>query len=190
MKKRTKREIIEWTALISVFGLLYITGYHTEVIGRVQSLIVATGVLQAEVLAEEERIAANYEMLIKNATGDIHSLEEFKGQNIFMNFWATWCAPCVAEMPDIHNLYVKTKSNTNVRFVMISLDEDFSRAKEFVNEKGYDFPIYSLASPRPSVYRSQSIPTTFIISDEGKIVAQRSGMAKYNTVEIFRLLTQ
>ena len=111
---------------------------------------------------------------------------QFKGQTAFLNFWATWCPPCIAEMPDIHDLYEKVKGE-NVAFVLISQDQNFDKAKNFLERKSYTFPIYQLISPLPESFASQSIPTTFLISPEGKIIAKRIGMAKYDT-EKFRSL--
>jgi hypothetical protein len=64
---------------------------------------------------------------------------------------------------------------------MISLDDSFEKAKNFVQRKEFDFPIYQLASPLPKVYESSAIPTTYVISPQGEIVVAKSGMAKYNT---------
>jgi hypothetical protein len=68
-----------------------------------------------------------------------------------------------------------------VAFVMISLDDDFQKAKDFVKKKDFTFPIYQLGSPLPEAFESSAIPTTFVLSPEGKIVVSKSGMAKYNT---------
>ncbi|MFY0628399.1 MAG: TlpA family protein disulfide reductase [Reichenbachiella sp.] len=184
MSKKIKKQIKEWIILIGVFGTLYVTGWHTEVIGQLQRLIVASGIMQAEVLDESEQLNANYQFSIKNMKGDVVAFEEFKGKTIFLNFWATWCAPCVAEMPDIYNLYKKLEGREDVAFVLISVDDDLAKVQQFIQRKEYEFPIYFLASHRPSVFQNNTVPTTYIISKEGKIVAKRSGMAKYDTEEI------
>ena len=103
-----------------------------------------------------------------------------------INFWATWCAPCIAEMPDIQSLYQKT--GDQVEFVMISLDNTADKTWNFVDTKGFDFPVYRLSSRIPEVYERQVIPTTYVISPDGKIVAERHGMAKYDTDEFREFL--
>ena len=190
MGNKVKREVIEWTLIITVFGTLYITGWHTEVIGQVQRLVVATGLMQPNVFDESEQKLADYNFTLTDFDGKKISFEELKGKTIFLNFWATWCPPCIAEMPDIHDLYLKMKANNDVAFVLVSVDDDFEKAKAYIDRKEYEFPIYSMASRRPPVFQNNVVPTTYIISKEGYVVVQKSGMAKYDTKEIRSLLTQ
>ena len=104
-----------------------------------------------------------------------------------MNMWATWCPPCIAEMPDIHELY-KDVASEDIVFVMLSLDDDPQKAKDFIAQKKYTFPVYFLNSPLPKVYSSNSIPTTYVISPEGKIVSKNYGMANYNNSSFKKFL--
>lgn len=181
-KKSYKRELIEWTALIGVGATLYLTGLHTEVIGQVQRVVLATGIITPDTDEEPEK-NASYNFSLTNVSGKKVDFSAFKGKTVFLNFWATWCPPCIAEMPDIQDLY--TKSNGEVAFVMISLDDDPDKARRFLERKGFDLPVYFLSSVLPSVYNPSSIPTTYVISPDGKIVMTRHGMAKYDT-ESFR----
>ena len=182
--KRLKREIIEWGLLILVPLTLYLTGLHTPVLGYLQRLVLATGLLRPDIEqpAEAQR-PADYRFSLVDLEGRRHSLEEFRGQVVFLNLWASWCPPCLAEMPNIHRLYRKTGSE--VAFVMVSLDRDPTVASKWIEGKGYTFPVYFPAGPLPAAYDSPTIPTTFIISPDGKIVSQRRGMADYDT-EAFR----
>ena len=85
-------------------------------------------------------------------------------------------------MPDINDLYGKMDSEKIV-FVMISRDQDFDNAIQFSSKKEYSLPIYSEVSRLPSVFQTNSIPTTFVISPQGKIVVKKSGMASYDSEE-------
>ena len=178
MTKR-KREWIEWLVLIAVVAVLYFTGLGTVVMGSLQRVVLAPGLIKPEILSEREQVNTSFSFYLKDENGERRSFEEFKGKTVFLNVWATWCPPCIAEMPDIHSLYEEMKGDS-VEFVMISRDADFSQAIEFVIKKGYDFPIYSAVSRLPPELSSRSIPSTFVISPEGYIVAKKIGMAKYN----------
>ena len=123
---------------------------------------------------------ADYNFMLIDQQGNRKPFADFKEKVVFINFWATWCPPCIAEMPDINSLYEDQKTQ-GIEFVLISLDDDFQKAKDFLQKKEFAFPIYQLASPLPEVYESSAIPTTYVISPEGKIVVTKSGMAKYNT---------
>lgn len=186
MNKKVKREIIEWVLFIVIIGGLYLSGYHTTVIGTIQRLVLSTGLLTPDKETEDLK-AADYNLRLSDPEGNILDLNQLKGKTIFMNYWATWCPPCIAEMPDINNLYKEV--GNDVVFLMISLDEDPQKAIRFANRKEYDFPVYFPASRRPRVFVSSSIPTTYVISPDGKIVVENKGMAKYNTESFKKMLS-
>lgn len=183
-KKKYRRELIEWMILVTVGTVLYVTGLHTEVIGQIQRVVLATGIMQPE--ADESASKASYNIKLTNAAGRSIDFSEFKGQTVFLNFWATWCPPCVAEMPDIENLY--EQKGEDVAFVMISLDKDREKALRFIQRKDFKMPIYFLESGLPRVYNPSSIPTTYVISPQGEIVMTQHGMAKYNSDSFIEFL--
>jgi len=88
------------------------------------------------------------------------------GKIIFINFWATWCKPCIEEMPAIQELYDKSKEN--VDFYLLT-DEDIDKAVKFIKKKGFTFPIYSYKSKSNLTdyfqFNGGSIPDTYIIYD-------------------------
>lgn len=172
--------------MISVLCIIYLAGWHTEVIGRIQQIVLATGIIQPSIVEEEK--TASYDFVLETMDGNTIPFDSFKGEVVFVNFWATWCPPCVAEMPDIHTLYKDQKEQ--VRFVMISLDQDEDKARRFVAKKAFEFPIYFMRSPLPSTYNTHSIPTTYVLDKEGKIKVENQGMAKYNTDSFRQLLTE
>ncbi|MGL1885241.1 MAG: TlpA family protein disulfide reductase [Reichenbachiella sp.] len=179
---KISKELKEWGIMIVIFGTLYFTGYYKDVAGFLQGMILEIGFMKPDQIEENDQQTASYDFFIRDVNGQKIDFHSFEGKTVFINYWATWCPPCIAEMPDINDLYHNMKDQ-NIEFVMISLDEDFDKAKKFVDRKGYDFPIYQMASQRPVVYNSNSIPTTYVLSKKGKIVAKRSGMAKYDTEE-------
>ncbi len=181
MDKKKKREIIEWTVILGVIATLYLTGLHTEVIGTLQRGILATGIMSPD--KPEEAVSlkpSDYQFQLKALNGEITSFAELKGKTVFINLWATWCPPCIAEMPEIQNLYDQVGSD-NVVFVMISLDDEAEKAKKFIDRKEYTFPVYTLVSGLPAIFHSQAIPTTFVIAPDGQIKVQQYGMASYDT---------
>ncbi len=199
MDKRKKNNLIQY-GIIAIIGItLYATGLHTEVIGLAQRGLLATGLMNPDMekIAQvrnndkestsiPEPIKADFNMKLMDAKGNITSLETLKGKVIFMNFWATWCPPCIAEMPSINKLH--EEMGDKVAFVMISLDRDFELAKAFEKEKGYQLPIYALAGNLPSMYDSAAIPTTYIIDSDGNLVLTHKGMADYHNTEFINFL--
>lgn len=181
-KRRSfKRELIEWGGILSVIGILYFSGLHVPVIGNLQRVLLWTGLMTPDTeLPENQYRTANYNLPLLSLDGDELMLEEFEGKTIFLNFWATWCPPCIAEMPNIQALYKSVESDS-IQFVMVSLDEDHQKARNYLERKEYTFPVYFLNGRKPGTYNSTVVPTTYVISPDGKIVTERRGMADYNT---------
>ena len=181
--------MIEYGVIAAVVLILYATGLHTEVIGFIQRGVLATGLMtpkiettdknDTEITAASISMPADFNLNLMDEYGKVISLEEFKGKVIFMNMWATWCPPCIAEMPNINKLH--TEMGDEVAFVMVSLDDDFETAQAFNKRKGYDLPIYALQSNRPVMYQSSTVPTTYVIDANGQLVLTHKGMANYNT---------
>jgi thiol-disulfide isomerase/thioredoxin len=177
MKPKIRKELIEWVIMITVFGVIYLGGWHTELIGRLQQAVLYTGIISPDKVDEEK--SASYDFRLEILNGESLSFSEMKGKVVFINFWATWCPPCIAEMPDIHALF-KEKGD-EVEFVMISLDQDEQKAKDFIERKEFEFPVYYLRSALPSSYDTHSIPTTYVIGKDGLIKVENHGMAKYSS---------
>jgi len=178
--KSKKRDLIELGIVLAVFAIIYLTGAQTEVFGKVQQAVLVTGVMNASAMDEADYVDASYDFKLIDPEGNITDANELKGKVIFMNIWATWCAPCVAEMPNINKLYGNVGDNPNIVFLMISHDKTMSKAVEWVKKKEFDFPIYQLYTRLPDVYETGVVPSTFVISPEGKVVVQKVGMANYN----------
>lgn len=121
---------------------------------------------------------AVYDWKVTSLDGQNLNMADLKGKVVFLNFWATWCAPCVAELPNLQRLYEKTKDNKIV-FAFIS-QEDSATVKRFMTEKAYSFPAYILADQPPMVFKSEIVPTTFVLSPDGTIAFKHVGVAKWD----------
>lgn len=115
-----------------------------------------------------------------DANGNEIDLRRFANKKIFINLWASWCLPCRAEMPYIDKLYQQADKNKSA-FLLISLDNNFDKAKKFVLRKKFTFPIYAPLEALPELFKVQSIPTTFIFDERGELVQQIEGAANFNT---------
>jgi len=120
----------------------------------------------------------DYDWVVQSLDGQDFKMADVKGKVVFLNFWATWCSPCVAEMPSIQRLYEKLKGE-GVLFVCIS-NEESSKVSGFAREKGFTFPIYTMHGAPPAVFKTRGIPATFILSPDGKIAFKQIGSAKWD----------
>lgn len=121
---------------------------------------------------------ADYDWTVQSLDGQDFRMADAKGKVVFLNFWATWCSPCVAEMPSIQQLHEKLRDQ-GVVFVCVS-NEEASKVIRFANEKGFTFPIYTMRGAPPAVFKARGIPATFILSPDGKIAFQHVGSAKWD----------
>jgi len=133
----------------------------------------------------------NYNFTLKTLEGEKIVFESLKGKVVFLNLWATWCGPCRDEMPGIHKLYEKTKAD-DIAFVMLSIDKDGDQNKvlSYIKKNNFSFPVYMPSGNLSTQLNVPSIPTTFIISKEGKIALQKIGSTNYDTEKYRKLLTE
>ncbi len=124
---------------------------------------------------------------LKNADNETINLEQSKGKVIFVNLWATWCPPCVGEMPEIESLYQKYRDNENIEFYLIS-NESIDKIEKFRTKKSYTFPVYQSLQNTPSAFHSQSIPTTFVISKDKKIVIRKTGASNWGGKKMIEII--
>ena len=128
--------------------------------------------------AEESPDAAP-DFTVQDGEGNPVKLSDFFGKPIVLNFWASWCPPCKAELPDFEEAY--KKYDGKVVFLMVNMTdnqrETVQVAKDFVSSQGYTFPVYyDVNYQAATVYGVRSIPQTYFISAEGEPVAYATGM--------------
>ncbi len=110
-------------------------------------------------------------------------LADLKDKVIFINFWATWCPPCIAEMPSINNLYKHYKSNDNIVFLLVDADGDLKKSGDFMKKRGFDLPVYIPAGTIPESMFAGSLPTTVVLNKQGRVVFYHEGSANYQSAE-------
>lgn len=190
-KKSNKKSIKKWgqyVLLAAFIGLLFTTDLKAEVFGFVQRGMLQLGLFQPETeqvvkkqKPKEKEARTGYEMRLKDQNGKTVSLSQLDDKVVFINFWATWCPPCVAEMPNINKLYQHYEDDDEVVFLMVSLDKKFSKAKGFLEKKAFDFDVFKPQGSMPNDFKSSSIPTTYVLDKNGEIAFSHLGMGNYNT---------
>lgn len=122
---------------------------------------------------------------LPNIDGTTFNLSEHKGKKVILNFWATWCPPCIAEIPHLIELQNK---NDNVLIVGIALDTDQSKVPPFVAKKNINYPtLYGNAEFTEYFGGINSIPETIILNEDHKIINRVVG---YHTLKEFENLIQ
>jgi thiol-disulfide isomerase/thioredoxin len=170
-------------ALLQVTGLMSSVSYYT------QSALLKTGIRNASAKPLRNPEPFDFNFTLRNAAGERVRFDQYKGKVVFLNLWATWCGPCRAEMPTIQSLYEKMDT-TGIEFVILSIDRDADEPKiaKYISQYKYTFPVYRPSGVLTSQLDIPSIPTTFIIDKEGKVVAKEVGATNFDTAKFRKFL--
>ena len=126
--------------------------------------------------AATENLAPDF--TVYDREGNAHSLSDFRGQPVIVNFWASWCGPCKSEMPDFEEKY--REYGEKIHFLMVNLtdggQETVETASGFVDGQGYTFPVYFDTDYSGAVaYAVNAVPATYFIGADGALVAYGKG---------------
>jgi thiol-disulfide isomerase/thioredoxin len=124
----------------------------------------------------------------RDVNGKITDLGDLKGRVIFLNFWATWCPPCIAEMPGINKLYEKFKHDPDVAFIMVDSDGNLVKSQKFMMKKKYSLPVHAVASEISEVLFQGSLPTTIVFDKQGRIMYNEAGAANYGNQKFIEFI--
>lgn len=147
------------------------------------------GAIEGEV--PELSMATDFQLV--DQYGKVHKLSDYKGKVVFLNFWATWCPPCVAELPDIQKVFEEYGYNEeDVIIIGVASPSDqnswsregsVSDVKQFLTENGYNYPtVMDMDGSIVSAYGINSYPSTFMINAEGEIFGYIPGMLEYDVM--------
>jgi thiol-disulfide isomerase/thioredoxin len=117
----------------------------------------------------------------QDTSGNSISISGLKNKVVFVNYWATWCPPCLAEMPSVNKLYAKFKNNPNIVFIMVDTDNNLPKSRAYFQSNHYNLPLYTSVSKFPDTLLDGTIPTTLIFGKNGKLKYKHSGAADYNS---------
>lgn len=138
------------------------------------------------VIKEDKRITlTDYDWQLVDENGTAYNFNNAKGKVVFINFWATWCPPCIAEMPGMEKLYRDYKNEVDFLFVSNEKQEVISRFKE---KNDYEFIVHAALNASPEQLETTSIPRTFVLDQKGHIVIDKTGAADWNSASVRKLL--
>lgn len=139
---------------------------------------------------KQEKFTDIPDIQFKDGTGIPVSLNSLKSKVVFINYWATWCPPCIAEMPKVNELYKKFRNDPKVTFLLVDVDNDLPKAKAFMLKNGYDLPLYTQISNVPETLLDGTIPTTLVFGKDGKLIYKHSGAADYSSEKFEEFIRQ
>lgn len=132
---------------------------------------------------EEQELLPAIDFTLKDQYGNTHTLSDYKGKTVFLNFWATWCGPCRAEMPDIQKIYEEYDQEGDDALVVLGIaapnmgqEKSEEEIVKFLEENGYTYPVVMDTTWEMFMsYGISSFPTTFMIDRDGNVFGYVSG---------------
>ena len=160
----------------------------SELIIIVAVLALGVGLTARFVMSPAQPATPFTEFSLPDTTDKPHNSTEWQGKIRIINFWATWCPPCRAEMPSINSLQSKLTHKDKVNFIMVDVDNKITSSVKYMTKHNYQLKVYSTVSAIPEYIFSGTLPTTLIVGPNGDIVFQHSGMADYDTTEMLNFI--
>lgn len=147
--------------------------------------------LEKPSLAEMKVTTIDFEdnmLQFSDLDNNIFNIQKFEGKNLFINFWATWCNPCLAEMPYMVELYEEYKNEEDIIFLFLSREE-LKTIKNYLPKDNnlQRLPIYKIITD-DEFFATSGIPTTFIIDSKGEVLVKDLGTAFWNDESVFAFI--
>ena len=184
MKKGDKFVLL---ALVFVALMIFaVMGYRILTENYAPQGTVPSPIADADTATNNTEPTTAPDFTVLDMDGNEVNLSDYFGKPIIINFWATWCGPCKSELPAFDNMYAKY--GDDVEFIMLNLTDGsrdtVDKVKQFVSDNGYSFPVYFDTTLEASnTYGAYSIPTTYLIDDEGIPVHSQMGAMSEEQLE-------
>lgn len=137
------------------------------------------------VSVEKREKLQDYTWSLKKLNEGTENLEDSKSKVLIVNLWATWCPPCIAEMPSFQSLYDAYGDRVDFYFVSNEKSETLNR---FMEKHQYSMPIYQAMEAPPAAMSSNALPTTYVIDKKGEIVIEKTGVADWDSRKMREVL--
>jgi len=121
----------------------------------------------------------DYAMEATSLDGTQVAFSDFQGDVLVLNFWATWCGPCIREMPSLAGLRERT-ADLGVRFACVTREKEADKVRAFAEKHGITLPVYVLDGEPPETFRTRGIPATFVLDRVGTIAMRHIGAARWD----------
>ncbi|MFI5162640.1 MAG: TlpA family protein disulfide reductase [Sphingobacteriales bacterium] len=184
-KKITLDKILTVLLLLFVAAIIFSPRVKSWVIMGMMAL----GFFKPDIPKLGEKSMPAPQMQVQDIKGKVTDLQQLKGKVVFINFWATWCPPCLAELPSINTLYQKVKNDPDIIFLTVDIDNNLQKSTQFLQNKRYNLSVYG-GSPTqvPDKLYENGIPTTLIIDKKGNIVFTHFNRANYDDDKFLQFL--
>ena len=120
----------------------------------------------------------DYDWPLLTLDGEEASFAQFRGRTVFLNVWATWCGPCVSEMPSIEKLH-RSISDDGIAVILVTAESP-ETVRDFMGSKGFHLPVYLTPGDVPAEFATPGVPATFVVDPDGLILFRHVGAADWD----------
>ncbi|MCS4302740.1 TlpA disulfide reductase family protein [Chryseobacterium sp. BIGb0232] len=157
--------------------------------------VASTGVLNSKFSETKEENSTfsekeNINLTVRKEDGTVVNTSDLKGKVVFINFWASWCPPCRAEFPSIQAFYEKYKTNPDIIFLTVNLDDNPELGKVYLADKSFTVPFLIPEGDISNQYFSGSLPTTVVLDKSGQIQLHHQGLADYSKESFYQQIDE
>lgn len=162
-----------------IFVIILVLFFIPNTRGMMQIFLTRIFSFSPGLVAAEERVKVeSYDWKLHGVNTESMNFDTAQGKVVLLNYWATWCPPCIAEMPSLQKLYNDYKDK--VVFVFLTEDDD-PELNKFMSDKDYYYPIYRSLSSHPKPFVHKPIPGTYVIDKFGNVIIHKVGAANWNS---------
>ena len=133
-----------------------------------------------------DSVATNFTLM--SAHGNDISLSDYRGKFVLLNFWATWCPPCVKEMPALNVLHNKLKGRNGLYVVAVHAGPALATVKKFLKDNPVDYDVVIDKNMSLSSWQVSGLPTTFLINPDGKVIYKATGEREWDSEEMINFI--
>lgn len=168
-----------WSNLLFIIVISLLV-FHPNAKAWVLRQLFSVGLFKADI-SEPKADTRSYTLSFTGMNGEVVNTNDLKGKVVFINFWATWCPPCRAEMPSINQLYNKFKTDDRFVFLMVDADGNLSSSKDYMEKHNFDLQVYASSGAVPEQLYSGTLPTTIVLGKNNELVFKHEGISNYNS---------
>ncbi|MFT4645109.1 MAG: thiol-disulfide isomerase/thioredoxin [Planctomycetota bacterium] len=174
---------------LNIFFVVFIAIIFLNPLGvgmEIRSALIRLVSFSPSTISENKReTLQSYSWKLKDANGNALDFNSLKGKVVLVNMFATWCPPCVAEMPSLEKLY--KDYGDKIVFLIVAHDTP-QKVDPFILKNAFTMPIFYEETRALKEFKTSSIPATFLINQKGEIVISKKGAANWNSLKTRKII--
>lgn len=184
-----QKKIVSQLINLGLFGLIAAMFIFPDVKAVMMRGLMQIGFYSPSVSENNDKsFLLNSVFMVENAAGIQKDINQLKGKVVIINFWATWCPPCRAELPSFQSSYSANAGNQNIEYLLLDADNEPKLSDSFLNSKQIGLPNYKTLSAIPPQLFNGSLPTTVVLDKKGRVALFHEGAMNFSSDSFESLL--